>query len=161
MPSLTDTQWRSLEVGVIWGLKHGTSWLMTPLPVAPRFIEGARFIEGNSLQKLPLVLQLQWDTPENDPLLLRMEATVFLDGHAIGAFDWRHPVLLLPEETRDGQSHTLMLQVYTGVPLPFGCLTLRPRCMVTSQLYHLMQTLLEVSLTLNEGDPARQAPKGQ
>ncbi len=151
IPSHTDTQWRPLEVGVIWGLKHGTSWLMTPLPVAPRFIE------GNSLQKLPLVLQLHWDTPENDPLLLLLEATVFLDGRAIGAFDWRHPVLLLPEETCDGQSHTLMLQVYTGVPLPFGGLTLRPRCMVSWQLYHLMQTLLEASLTLNEGDPARHA----
>src|SRR5258708_1924166 len=145
IPSLTDTQWRPLEVGVIWGLKHGTSWLMASLQ-APE-----------SMQKLPLVLQLQWDTPENDPLLLRMEATVFLDGHAIGAFDWRHPVLLLPEETCDGQSHTLMLQVYTGVPLPFGGLTLPPRCMANWRLFHLMQTLLEASITLNEGDPARHA----
>ncbi len=150
-PSLTDTQWQPLEVGQLWGLKHGTSWLMAPLPVVPRFIE------GNSLQKLPLVLQLHWDTPENDALLLLLEATVFLDGRAIGAFDWRHPVLLLPEETCGGQSHTLLLQVYTGVPLPFGGLTLRQRCMVSWQLYHLMQTLLETSLTLNEGDPARHA----
>jgi alpha-mannosidase len=139
----TDTQWQSVEVELVWGLKHGTSWLMTPLK-APE-----------SMQGLPLVLQLHWDTSENDPLLLHLEATVFLDGHAIGAFDWRHPVLLLPEEACDGQSHTLMLQVYTGVPLPFGGLTLRPRRMVNWQLYHLMQTLLEASLTLNEGDPAR------
>jgi alpha-mannosidase len=156
-PSHTDTQWQPLEIGVIWGQKHGTSWLMTPLPVAPRFIEGARFIEGNSLQRLPLVLQLHWDTPEDDALLLRLEATVFLDGRAIGAFDWRHPVLLLPEEACDEQPHTLMLQVYTSVPLPFGGLTLRPRCTVSWQLYHLMHTLLEASLTLNEGDPARHA----
>jgi alpha-mannosidase len=144
-PSLTDTQWQPLEVGQLWGLKHGTSWLMAPLQ-APE-----------SMQRLPVVLQLHWDTPENDALLLLLEATVFLDGRAIGAFDWRHPVLLLPEETCDGQSHTLLLQVYTGVPLPFGGLTLRPRCMVSWQLYHLMQTLLEASLTLNEGDPARHA----
>ncbi len=157
IPSLTDTQWQPLEVGVIWGLKHGTSWLMTPLPVVPRFIAGTQFIAGNSLQGLPLVLQLHWDTPGNDPLLLRLEATVFLDGRAIGAFDWRHPVLLLPEEANDGQSHTLMLQVYTAVPLPFGGLTLRSRRMVNWQLYHLMQTLLEASLTLNESDPARHA----
>ncbi len=50
-----------------------------------------------------------------------------------------------------------MLQVYTSVPLPFGGLTLRPRRMVNWQLYHLMQTLLEVHLALNEGDPARNA----
>ena len=145
IPSLTDAPWQSVEVGLVWGLKHGTSWLMTPLQ-APE-----------SMQGLPLVLQLHWDTHENDPLLLRLEATVFLDGRAIGAFDWRHPILLLPEEACDGQSHTLMLQVYTGVPLRFGGLTLRPRRVVNWQLYHLMQTLLEASLTLKEGDPARHA----
>jgi len=145
MPSFTDTQWQPLEVGPVWGLKHGTSWLMTPLQ-APESMHG-----------LPLVLQLHWDTPENDALLLRLEATVFLDGRAIGAFDWRHPVLLLPEEACDGQSHTLMLQVYTAEPLPFGGLTLRPRRKVNWQLFHLMETLLEASITLNEGDPARHA----
>ena len=76
-----------------------------------------------------------------------------LSGLLIGSI----PVLLLPEEACDGQSHTLMLQVYTSVPLPFGGLTLRPRRMVNWQLYHLMQTLLEVHLALNEGDPARNA----
>ena len=145
IPSFTDTQWQPLEVGSVWGLKHGTSWLMTPLQ-APESMRG-----------LPLVLQLRWDTYEDDSLLLRLEATVFLDGRAIGAFDWRHPVLLLPEEACDGQSHTLMLQVYTAVPLPFGGLTLRARRMANWQLYHLMHTLLEASLTLNEGDPARHA----
>jgi alpha-mannosidase len=143
LPSPTDAQWHPVEVGLLWGLEHGTSWLMTSLQ-APA-----------SMQGQPLVLQLHWDTPGDDSLLLRLEATVFLDGRAIGAFDWKHPVLLLPEEACDGQSHTLMLQVYTGVPLPFGGLTLRPRCMVNWQLYHLMQTLLEVHLALNEGDPAR------
>jgi len=145
IPSPTDAQWQPVEVGLLWGLEHGTSWLMTPLQ-APA-----------SMQGLPLVLQLYWDTPGDDSLLLRLEATVFLDGRAIGAFDWKHPVLLLPEEACDGQSHTLMLQVYTSVPLPFGGLTLRPRRMVNWQLYHLMQTLLEVHLALNEGDPARNA----
>src|SRR5260370_64963 len=85
IPSPTDAQWQPVEVGLPWGLEHGTSWLMTPLQ-APA-----------SMQGLPLVLQLYWDTPGDDSLLLRLEATVFLDGHAIGAFDWKHPVLLLPE----------------------------------------------------------------
>lgn len=145
IPSLTDTPWQPVEVGLVWGLKHGTSWLMAPLQASA------------SMQGLPLVLQLHWDTSGNDPLLLQLEATVFLDGRAIGAFDWRHPVLLLPEEARDGQSHTLMLQVYTSVPMPFGGLTLRPRHMVNWQLYHLMQTLLEAYLTLQEGDLAHHA----
>lgn len=145
IPSSTDTQWQPVEVGQIWGLKHETSWLMTSLQ-APA-----------SLQGLPLVLQLHWNISGDDSLLLQLEATVFLDGHAIGAFDWRHPVLLLPEEAGDGQSHTLMLQVYTSIPMPFGGLTLRPRHLLSWQLSHFMQTLLEVSLTLNEHDPARYA----
>src|SRR5260370_17946171 len=148
VPWLADTRWQSLEVGLVWGLKHGTSWLMTPLQ-APE-----------SMQGLPLVLQLHWDTPENDALLLRLEATVFVDGRGMGAFEWRHRVLLLPvilSAAKDLPSHTLMLQVYTAFPLPFGGLTLRPRRIVNWQLYHLMQTLLEASLTLNDGDPARHA----
>src|SRR5437868_6852708 len=145
IPSLTDTHWQPVEVGLVWGLKHGTSWLKTSLQ-APA-----------SMQGLPLVLQLLWDTSGNDPLLLQLEATVFLDGHAIGAFDWRHPVLLLPEEAGDGQTHTLMLQVYTGVPLLFGGLTLRQRLPVNWQLSQLMHTLLEATLTLNENNPARHA----
>src|SRR5260370_17040972 len=83
IPSLTDTQWRPLEVGVIWGLKHGTSWLMASLQ-APE-----------SMQKLPLVLQLQWDTPENDPLLLRIAAPLFLHGPPIAPFYCLPPVPFL------------------------------------------------------------------
>ena len=134
-PSPADRQWQPVEVGMVWGLKHGTSWLRAPLQVA------------ELLQGQPLVLQLHWDTSGEDPLLLRLEATVFLDGRAIGAFDWRHPVLLLPEDAGDGQPHTLMLQVYTAIPLLFGGLTLSERCMTSWQLYHLMETLLEVCLT--------------
>src|SRR5256714_2814512 len=145
IPSLTDTHWQPVEVGLVWGLKHGTSWLKTSLQ-APA-----------SMQGLPLVLQLHWDTSGNDPLLLQLEATVFLDGHAIGAFDWRHPVLLLPEVAGDGQTHTLMLQAYTAVPQPFGGLTLRQRLLVNWQLSQLMHTLLEATLTLNENNPARHA----
>ena len=145
IPSSTDTQWHLVEVGQVWGLKHETSWLMTSLQ-APA-----------SMQGLPLVLQLHWNTPGDDSLLLQLEATVFLDGHAIGAFDWQHPVLLLPEEAGDGQSHTLMLQVYTSIPMPFGGLTLQPRHLLSWQLSHFMQTLLDVSLSLNEHDPARNA----
>jgi alpha-mannosidase len=142
VPSLTDTHWQPLEVGQIWGREHGTSWLKTPLHIPA------------SLQGQPLVLRLHWDTSRDDPLLLSLEATVFLDGRAIGAFDWQHPVLLLPEEACDGQ---LLLQVYTDVPQPFGGLTLHARRMVNWHLYHLMQTLLGVSLALNEGDLARDA----
>jgi len=145
IPSLSDAHWQPVEVGMDWGLRHGTSWLMTPLQV-PAPVQGQ-----------PLVLQLPWDTSGDDPLLLRLEATVFLDGRAIGAFDWRHPVLLLPEDACDGQLHPLMLQLYTAVPLRFGGLMLRERRIVSWQLYHLMHSLLEVCLTLNEGDPARHA----
>ena len=145
MPSLTDTQWESVEEGQLWGLKHGTSWLMARLHVP------------SSMQGLPLFLQLHWDFSRDDPLLLSLEATVFLDGRAIGAFDWKHRDVMLPEEACDGQSHTLMLQVYTGDPQPFGGLILRPRLMLNWRLYHLMQTLLDVCLALDEDDLARHA----
>src|SRR6266699_2786290 len=145
LPSLTDPHWQPLEVGQLLGQQHGTSWLKTPLHIPA------------SLQGHPLVLRLHWDTSQEDPLLLSLEATVFLDGRAIGAFDWRHPVLVLPEDACDGVSHMLLLQVYTAVPLPFGGLTLHARRLVNWQLYHLMQTLLGVSLALNEGDLARHA----
>src|SRR5438270_84674 len=85
VPSPADTRWQAVEVGQMWGLEHGTSWLMTPLHVPA------------SMQGQPLILRLHWDTSREDPLLLSLEATVFLDGRAIGAFDWQHRVLLLPE----------------------------------------------------------------
>src|SRR5260370_32911772 len=50
-----------------------------------------------------------------------------------------------------------MVEESTRVPLRVGGLTVRRRRMVNWQLYHLMQTLLEVHLALNEGDPARHA----
>src|SRR5260370_13201006 len=31
IPSIMDTQWQPVEIGLVWGLKHGTSWLKTPL----------------------------------------------------------------------------------------------------------------------------------
>ncbi len=75
----------------------------------------------------------------------------FLMGVPSGV-DWKHRDVLLPEEACDGQSHTLMLQVYTGDPQPFGGLTLRSR---------LMLTLLEVCLALGENDLARHALLGR
>jgi len=143
MPS-ADTEWQELHVGEQWGVQHGTSWLMTTLQAS------------EEMQGQPLVLQLHWETPDdNDPLFLRLEATVFLDGRAVGAFDWRHPVLLLPPEASDGQAHRLQLQVYTVVPQPFGGLTLRVRHTLLWQTYHLMDTLLNACLSLHEEDPAR------
>src|SRR5258706_14838933 len=145
LPSLTETHWQPVEPGQLWGREHGTSWLKTPLRVPA------------SMQGLPLVLRLHWDASRDDPLLTALEATVFLDGRAIGAFDWQHRLLLLPAEACDGHSHLLLLQVYTDVPQPFGGLTLQVRHLVNWPLYHLMQTLLDVSLALPDGDLARLA----
>ncbi len=145
IPSPTDTNWQPIEIGQTLGLKYGTSWLMTSLRVP------------ESMQGSTVLLRFHWDSPENDTLFLHMEATAFIDGHARGGFDSRHFVLLLPQEACDGQSHTLMLQVYTGVPLSFGGLMLHQRRIIHWQLYHLMQTLLEAYLTLDESDLARHA----
>ncbi len=138
IPSPEDEKWLPVERGSLWGENHGTSWLMTHLRIP------------QSMQELPLILQLHSDASEVDPFLLILEATVFLDGRAAGAIDRHHPGLLLDKEAYDGQMHTLMLQVCTDSPLHFGGLTLRPRYMAHWQLYNLMQTLLDVCLTLNE-----------
>ncbi len=142
LPS-TRTEWQQVEVGQLWGVQHGTNWLMMELCVP------------DAMQDNPLVLRLHWDMRDHDELLCRLEATVFLDGRACGAFDWRHPALLLPPEAADGEVHRLQLQVYTAAPQPFGGLTLHTRSQVHWQLYQLMQTVLEAGVSLPEGEPAR------
>lgn len=137
--------WEPIEAGQLWGERYGTSWLRTTVHV-PAAQQGE-----------PLVLQLHWDRRNQDELLRYLEATVFLDGRACGAFDWRHPVLLLPTAASDGAEHELLLQVFTEFPHPFGGLTIHTRSEVHWQLYHLMETVLHASLSLREGDPARHA----
>jgi alpha-mannosidase len=142
-PAPSDASWQQVEVGQVWGAKHGTTWVMALLQIPEAMLHH------------PVVLQLPWDTRDGDSLLLRLEATVFLDGQAIGALDWRHQSLLLPEMACDGQPHTLTLQVYTSVPLPFIGLTIHPRYEITWQLSSLMETVFEALLTLGEDDIAR------
>lgn len=143
-PSASDALWQRVEVGQIWGRQHSTSWLMTHLQVPEE-------MAGQSV-----VLQLHWDAKtRNDALLLTLEATLFLDGHPIGAIDWQHPTLLLPPQAGDGQGHTLALQVYTREPHPFGGLSLSTRNEVVWQLYHMMHTTLEALQTYDENDLVR------
>jgi alpha-mannosidase len=148
-PLADDPNWQSLQIGDSWGLKHGTCWLQTTLPPHT-------YVPGQTP-----VLQLRWDQGFEDRLLKRLEATVFLDGQAIGAFDWRHPVLALPITSsagqiwQDGCSHWLTIQVYTQEPLPFVGLFVNTRYDQVFCLYQRMQTLLDVALTLHEDEPAR------
>ena len=61
IPSLTDTRWQPLEVGLVWGLKHGTSWLMTALDV-PESMQGLEVsLRGHKAQ--PLHFRLHALTP--------------------------------------------------------------------------------------------------
>jgi len=148
-PEPDDARWQPLEIGQIWGLTHGTCWLQAEL--APHHYVG---------DQTP-VLQLPWDQGGDDSLLRRLEATVFLDGEAIGSFDWRHPLLALPINSSAGQMlqqhrpHRLTLQVYTRHPMPFGGLSLLTRYDQLYRLYETMQTLLDVYLALNQDEPAR------
>lgn len=139
-PPPDDAAWQPLELGQVWGRKHATTWLQTSVQ-AP-----------DSWQGQALVLQLHWPQSEEDSLLLRLEATAFLDGQAIGAFDWRHRQLLLPELVGDGQEHRLAIQVYTYIPLFFEGLTLHARNETVWQLYHTMHTVFEAALSLDEND---------
>ena len=141
-PAASDALWKKVEVGQSWGVEHGTSWLMAHLQV-PETMVGQ-----------PVVLQLHWEEHSRwgDPLLRLLEATIFLDGHTVGAIDWRHPVLLLPAYACDGQERKLTIQVYTQMPQPFGGLTLSSRNEVVWQLHHLMNTVLEALQTYSEND---------
>lgn len=148
-PPPDDAGWQQLEIDQTWGLTHGTCWLQAEL--APY----------RYLQDQTPVLQLLWDRKEEDSLLRRLEATVFLDGKAIGALDWGHPLLALPATSQAGhllqqnRSHLLRLQVYTRFPLPWGGLFLLTRYNQVYRLYEMMQTLLDVSVELSPDEPAR------
>lgn len=148
-PPSDDACWQGLEIGSTWGLTHGTCWLQTTLE--PHVY---------TLDETP-VLQLSWDQGSDDSLLRVLEATVFLDGTAIGAFDWRHPLLALPATGLAAQVwqrsglHRLTIQVYTRRPMPFAGLFLRVRHERIYRLYETAQTLLDVCLALDEHEPAR------
>lgn len=149
-PASDDARWQKLETGQMWGLTHNTCWLQATL--APYTYEP---------DKTP-VLQLHWDQGPHDSLLRNLEATVFLDGQAIGAFDWRHPLLALPAVSsaahiwQRNHSHRLTIQVYTRQPIPFEGLFVRTRHEPVYHLYEMAQTLLDVCLTLNEHELVRQ-----
>src|SRR5947209_941117 len=83
-PPAEDECWKELEQGQLWGEAHSTSWLKTRLQ-APAQVVGQC-----------AVLLLHWDTGQKDNLFRLLEATAFLDGNAIGGFDWRHRTLVLP-----------------------------------------------------------------
>lgn len=140
-----QAQWQQVAVGQEWGEHYGTSWLRTVLRIPAE------------LRGLPLILQLYWDRRDRDELLTRLEATVFVDGRAYGAFDWRHPILLLPRSIHDTEDHTLLLQVFTEQPHPFGGLMIRTRHEAHWRLYHLMQTVLDVAISLPEDEITRHA----
>ena len=140
-PFTDTTQWHSLEKGSEWGKIHSTSWLAFEL----------------STQNEPTTLHLAWNTSKDDSLLLLVEATVFLDGRAIGGLDYRHSFLLLPEQAYDGRPHTITIQAYTSVPQPFDGLTLRHRNIALWQLYFLMHTIFDSLETMSEQSVGRHA----
>ncbi|HVB20430.1 MAG TPA: alpha-mannosidase [Ktedonobacteraceae bacterium] len=141
-PNSDGSSWQRLEVGQLYGVEHGTVWLRAYLRI-PEAMQGQQ-----------VVMQLYWDTTAQDWGLLRLEATTFLDGMAIGGFDWRHQVLVLPEQANDGRTHTFTLQTYTSVPVPFGGLALLQRNQHIWHLFHLMQTSLNIVLALDKHDIA-------
>ncbi|GAC1614979.1 MAG: alpha-mannosidase [Ktedonobacteraceae bacterium] len=141
VPFTDTTQWRLLEKGQQWGKTHSTSWLTAQLPATT----------------VPTTVHLDWNTSNDDSLLLLVEATVFLDGYAIGGLDYRHLFLLLPERACDGQPYTITIQAYTSVPQPFGGLTLRHRNTALWQLYSLMHTVFEALHTMSEHGRIRHA----
>src|SRR5512135_3319037 len=81
-PDASDDAWQRIEIGQMWGMIHSTQWLKAALRVPPEMI-------GQSV-----LFQLYWGPGEfdfrrwvRDPLLVVIEATIFLDGKPIGALD--------------------------------------------------------------------------
>ena len=148
-PSADDASWQKLEEGQTWGYTHNTCWLQATLP-PHTYVPGCT-----------PVLQLRWNRGSDDSLLRQLEATAFLDGTAIGAFDWRHQLLALPAQGSAGQSwqqeqtHRLTIQVYTSRPTPFEGLVVRTRHEQVYRLHETAQTLLDVCLTLDEHELVR------
>ncbi len=148
-PAEDDPRWQPLERGQMWGLEHGTCWLQTTLP--------AHVYQPGQTP----VLQLCWDQQPDDSLLRLLEATVFLEQRAIGAFDWRHPLLALPqgsevaESWQSGAMRRLSMHVYTREPMSFAGFYLCIRHEHVQRLATTMQTLLDVGLTLPANEPTR------
>jgi len=142
-PSPASEEWQPVEVGQLWGRKHATVWLKTELQVP------------EPMRNDPVILQLHWDSPSSDGLILRLEATAFLDGIAVGAFDYYHKELQLPPHAADGQPHEVTIQVYTSEPIPFRGLTIHNRNETAWKLYHVIETVLDAALALDENDIVR------
>src|SRR5690242_1368887 len=57
-PAPGDSSWQELRIGQMWGVEHGTSWLLTTLQVP------------DAMKGQATVLRLHWDVRDEDPLLL-------------------------------------------------------------------------------------------
>lgn len=140
---------RRLETGQLWGGEYCTNWLLATLRLPETQAEQSHILHLY-WATVPGDASSPWDTGPKDGLQLQLEATVFLDGVAIGGFDSRHHTLVLPGEFCDNRQHTMAIRAYTRRAAPFGGLTIHTRDKRLWQLYRLMQTLLDVYLSLDE-----------
>lgn len=146
---IDKAQGRRLDVGQIWGGEHCTNWLLTPLRL-PEVQAEQSYVLHLYWETIPRDASSPWDTGPKDGLQLQLEATVFLDGVAIGGFDSRHHALVLPDELCDNRLHMMAIRAYTRRAAPFGGLAIHTRDKRLWQLYRLMQTLLDVYLSSGE-----------
>ncbi|MGH2498252.1 MAG: alpha-mannosidase [Ktedonobacteraceae bacterium] len=144
-----EARGRRLDIGQIWGGEHCTSWLLAPLRLPEAQAEQS-YVLHLRWETVPRDASSPWDTGPKDGLQLQLEATVFLDGTAIGGFDSRHHTLALPNEFCDNRQHTIAIRAYTRRAAPFGGLAIHTRNERLWQLYRLMQTLFDVYLSLGE-----------
>ena len=147
-PESDSLLWRRLAPGQMWGGEYSTTWLAANLQV-PETSAAQSVVLQLRWETKPRDTLSPWDTGPKDALLLQLEATVFLDGSAIGGFDSRHHTLILPTGSCNGQPHDLVIRAYTRVSAPFGGLTVHTRNEQIWQLYQLMHTLLAAHLTLD------------
>ena len=149
LPEIGGSLWRRLDLGQPWGGEYSTTWLTASLQVPEARANQSKVLRLR-WETMPRDALSPWDTGPRDALLLQLEATLFLDGSAIGGFDARHHTLVLPPDACDGLPHDLVMRAYTRTSAPFGGLTVHTRDERTWQLYQLMHTLLAAHLALDK-----------
>src|SRR5713226_7781027 len=86
---VNESRGRRLDIGQPWGSEHCTSWLIARLHLPETEAEQSTMLQlrWETVPRDPFSI---WDTGPKDGLQLQLEATVFLDGVALGGFDSHH-----------------------------------------------------------------------
>lgn len=160
-PARDATIWQALRFGACWGGRPGTD----PDAILPPIGEHTPPLDGGSNHWLwgrlcvpaawrghDVLLALDWEGQG----LASVEAIVYLDGQALAGIDEFHRAVLLPAAVHAGE-HDVFVRCYVPRAQRFGGLFLQVRDPTIFHLGHMMQALLGVVESGQEGDASRYA----